>query len=227
MSEFVLYMMLVFLPGIIAYQIFDLLTEHQEYKLHEIIIYAFLFGGISYFVYFIFGNIFSVVIHLIPIYEPKWTFTFHFLDALKNPQNAEYGEILVVSLLSILVGIGITIIKTHRWLYRIAENPLGWLIKSNVWISKKHGELDTFTYLMDATKDSWVIIRDIEDNFAYSGSIYSYSAGHERNELFLTDVIVYDNATGEKIMSSPGIYLSKPKEKYIIELSVSEKCDII
>ena len=33
----------------------------------------------------------------------------------------------------------------------------------------------------------------------------------------MRDVIVFENSTGTRIMTSPGIYLAKPKEKYVIE----------
>lgn len=202
MSEFTLYMMLIFLPGIIAYKVFDELTEHKEHKVHEVIIYAFLFGCLSYLTYFI---IFKII-----FYMTGYTVAFYFPETLKDPKKASYGEIVKVSCIAFVVGFGITWFDTYKILHRIAR-----------WtrISKKFGEVDAFTFLLNSNlrEKVWIIVRDKEDNLAFFGWVHTYSAGDEHNELFLVDVDVFDNTTGEKLMDSPGIFLSKPKEKYIIE----------
>ncbi len=201
-SQFTLYIMLIFLPGIIAYKVFEELTHQKDKKAYEVVVFSFLFGFLSYLLYY-FG-------FAIPLSYIGFEFQFHFFDTLKEPAMIDYSEVFYVSCVAILVGFIITAIDTYKLLFRFSR----WLR-----ITKKHGELDTFTKLMNADigNESWAIIRDIEDNRAYSGWIAEYSVGDEKNELFIRDVIVYENSSGTMIMASPGIYLAKSKEKYIIE----------
>lgn len=199
MSEFTLYMMLIFLPGIIAYKVFDVLTEHRERKVYEVILFSFLFGFLSYFLYWIL---------IILLFGAKSK--FHFFTTLIHPEFIDFNEILSVSCFAILLGLGATVLDTYKVLHRISLF---------LRITKKHGELDTFSYLMNSNlrKNVWIIIRDMQDNRAYYGWLHAYSAGHEKNELFLVDVIVYENSRGIQIMQTPSIYPSKPKENYVIE----------
>lgn len=202
MSEFTLYMMLIFLPGIIAYKVFDELTEHHEHKVYEVIIYSFLFGCVSYFVYFVFIKFVLIL--------TGYSIPFYLSETLKDPSKASYGEIINASCLAVFVGFGVSAFDNKKLLHKMA-------VRFN--ITHKHGELDTFTYLMNSTlrKDVWIIVRDKEDNLTYLGWVHTYSAGHERNELFLVDVTVFDYTTGEELMKTQGVYLSKPKDKYTIE----------
>ncbi len=201
-SEFTLYIMLIFLPGIIAYKVFDELTHQKDKKAYEVVVYSFLFGFFSYFIYYL---IFSF-----PYWFSESEFQFHFLSTLKEPETLDFEEVFYVSCIAIIAGVVITLIDTYKILFIVAR----WLR-----ITKKHGELDTFTFLMNSNigKDAWVIIRDTEDDRAYYGWIYAYSIGADQNELFLRDVKVYENSTGNILMTSPGIYLAKSKEKYVIE----------
>jgi hypothetical protein len=213
-SEFTLYVMLIFLPGIIAYKVFEELTHQKDKKGYEVIISSLLFGFISYLFYYAFFKI------LYCFFDSE--FPFHFLETLKDPKNIDYGEVFFVSCFAVLIGLILTVIDTYKILHSLARY---------FRITFKHGDLDTFTYLMHSNvgKEPWVIIRDMENNRAYNGWISKYSVGQEQNELFIRDVIVYENSTGTTIMTSPGIYLAKPKEKFIIEfpqLTYSARMDI-
>ena len=197
-SEFSLYIMLIFLPGIIAYKTFEQLTHREDRKTYDVIIYIFLFGCLSYFFYYILCKIFG------------YSFTFHFLESLNSPKSVNFEEIIYVSCLAAILGLIITAFDTFKLLNRFAIR---------IKITKEHGEPDTFTFLMNSNvgKDAWVILRDVEDNRMYYGWIAAHSIGKEKGEIFLRDVIVFENSTGTRIMTSPGIYLAKPKEKYVIE----------
>lgn len=212
MSEFTLYMMLIFLPGIIAYKVFDELTEHREHKVHEVIIFAFLFGCLSYFTYYLFVKIVFII--------TGYSIMFYLPDVLKDPSKASYSEIFIASCLAVFVGFGCSAFDNKKLLHKLAYR---------IHVTRKHGEMDTFTFLLNSTlrEDAWIIVRDKEDNLAYYGWVHTYSAGHEKNELFLVDVTVYDNTTGEELMKTQGIYLSKPKEKYIFEFPTIKTSDTI
>ncbi len=206
MSELTLYIMLIFLPGIIAYKVFEELTHQHDSKAYEVVIYSFIFGFLSYFLYFwLTGPI---------IYWLKGEeFTFYFTKALVNPkttENIDFHEITWVSVTALLFGLGVTAFDTYKIAHKYSR-----FIK----VTKKHGELDTFSFLMNSNigMNPWVIVRDKEDDKAYYGWVYAYSYGHKKNELFLRDVIIFHNSSGEQIATTPGIYLSKPKDKYTIE----------
>jgi hypothetical protein len=147
-------------------------------------------------------------------------FTFHLFDTLQSQQSIDFGEVFWVTGFGVIIGLFLTWIDTNKYLHRIAKG---------IGLIYKHGDLDTFTYLMRSNigKDAWVVVRDIEDDRAYAGWIAEYSIGEKHNELFLRDVVIFQNSTGELMMTSPGIYLAKSKEKYVIEFPKLEYGDIM
>lgn len=226
MTEFTFFLMVIFLPGIVAYKITDAYTVHKEHKTHEVIISSFLYGFISYLLYY-------TVFYVIAFCKSE-KFTLQLFNTLKAQQLAkttgtldapviDFYEIFWVTGFGVIVGVVITLLDTYKILHRVAKF---------FCLIYKHGDLDTFTYLMRSSlikNDAWVIIRDIEDDRAYAGWVAEYSIGKEQNELFLRDVVIFQNSTGELMMTSPGIYLAKPKEKYVIEfpdLKFTDKMDV-
>jgi len=202
LSEFTLHIMTIFLPGIVMYKITDELTEHKEHKGYDIVLYSFLYGFFCYFIYYIFLSI------------ANWTiggnyFSFHLLDSISE-KNAKIslGEILRVSVLSVFLGFFFTYAYTYEWLHRFAR-----------WIraTKKHGDADTFSHIMNKGLYSWVIVRDFEHDLAYYGWVSAFSVGTEKDELVLTTVQVYECSSGVKIGDIPAVYFPKAKEKMIIE----------
>lgn len=197
LSEFTFKIILLFIPGLISFIIFDALTSHPETKLHRVLIESLLFGFMSYFVYFLYTEL--------PFIDTQ----FSFLDTL-TIENAtlDFAEILKVSGLSILIGLIFSGIINVKLLYRISR----WFR-----ITKKHGYVDLWSYVIDSDPSYWVIIRDIGNDLMYEGWVEGFSDSTEIDELFIRDVIVYKNSSGKLLYSSPALYIPTKRENLTIE----------
>lgn len=212
-SEFTFRLILLFIPGIIAFIIVDCLTIHKERKLYEILIYSLLFGFLSYLMYGIVIYFFGLIKALaVLLSQLNYKLEFSFLKSLTDNSIAlDLKEIFIVTFLSIPVAFVFVYLINYKILYRIAH-------KLN--ISKKYGDIDLWSYIMNMkTSDSeWVVVRDIENDLMYEGWIQAFSDSSEKNdELFLRDVKVYKNSTGDELYDIPAIYLSRERKNLLIE----------
>ena len=68
-------------------------------------------------------------------------------------------------------------------------------------------------------------MRDIKYNLAYQGRIQGFSGTFNENELFLRDVLVLQNDTGENLYEVDALYLSRDPKDLTIEfkLEVEDK----
>ncbi len=197
LSEFTFKIILLFIPGLISFVIFDALTSHPEKKLHRVLIESLLFGFLNYFVYFLYTEL--------PFIDTQ----FSFLDTL-TIENAtlNFAEILKVSGLSILIALIFSRISNRKFLYRISRK---------LRITGKHGYVDLWSYLIDSDIPNWVIIRYIENDLMYEGWVGGFSDSTEIDELFIRDVKVYQNSTGSLLYSTPGLYIPTKRENLTIE----------
>lgn len=202
LSEFTLRIILLFIPGIISFIIIDKLTVHKEAKIHTILINSLLLGFTSYFSYYLIINTINIL--------KKEDINFLFLKALTNPTgNINFREIVFVTLIAIIIGFIFTYAINYKILHKFAA-----MIKA----SNKFGDMDVWSYIMNSKdKIDWIVIRDIEHDLMYEGRIEVFSDSTEIDELFLSDVIVYKNTTGEELYRIPGLYLPRKREKLTIE----------
>ncbi|MBM4056201.1 MAG: hypothetical protein FJ264_16335 [Planctomycetes bacterium] len=134
---------------------------------------------------------------------------FSFLKVLID-KNAtiNFKEIVFVTILSIPIGFLFTFLLNYKVLFRVAHK---------LKISKKFGDLDVWSYIMNSKTPEWVVIRDIENDLMYEGWIEAFSDSTGVDELFLRDVKVYKNSTAEECYEIPGLYLPRKRENLIIE----------
>lgn len=212
-SEFTFRLILLFIPGIIASIIVDCLTIHKERKLYEILLHSLLFGFLCYFAYGILIYCLGLLKSLAALLSQlNYKLEFNFLRSLTdNSIRLDLKEIFIVTSLSIPVALLFAFLINYKILYRIAH-------KLN--ISKKYGDIDLWSYIMNmkAPESEWVVVRDIENDLMYEGWIQAFSDSSEKNdELFLRDVKVYKNSSGEELYDVPAIYLSRERKSLLIE----------
>ena len=93
-TEFSFRLMMVFLPGVIAFIIIDNLTSHRETKIHHWIIYSLLLGFLSYFPW----GIITEAQHIIY----KMNVSMQFVVNLIDPKTSiNFYEILIASITAI------------------------------------------------------------------------------------------------------------------------------
>lgn len=201
-SDFALRIILLFIPGIIALLIIDRLTSHRSLKVFQWVIYSLLLGFSSYVFYYL-------IILFLGKLCPSNEYTFSFFRALTDKDiTLEFGEIILVTGLSIIIGFIFVYLINYTVLHRIAQK-----IKA----SKKFGDYDVWGYLMNSDQIYKVIVRDRENDLMYYGRIKAFSDACIKDELFLKDVRVYRNSDAEMLYKMPGIYISKKRENLILE----------
>ena len=136
-----------------------------------------------------------------------------------NTININPKEIIIVTFISIPIGFIFSFLINHKYLFRFAHK---------MKISKKHGDIDVWSYLMNSDEDKieWVVIRDVKNDLMYEGWVELFSDGTEPDEIFIRDVKIYKNSTCESMYDVPGLYLSRKKENLRIEfplLNFTEK----
>lgn len=179
-TEFTIKLLFLFLPGIIATLVIDVLTSHRKRNIFYFIIYSFVFGTLSYLILNIFIKTNNWIVEKRG-YSPTWNSKF--LDAVYNSDiSLNTNEVLSSSIIGIIVGLFTVYIINHKLVYRIAKK---------FKISNKHGDGDIWEYVFSSADVEWVVIRD-EEGIIYQGSVTAYSEKDEKRELLLSNVRVYN-----------------------------------
>lgn len=211
LSEFTLRIILLFIPGIISYMVIDKLTSHREPKIFHILINSLILGFVCYSFYYLLIKLINLSI--------KTHFECSFFKALSGESTEiDFGEIAIVTAMSIPIGFLFTFLINYKVLFRIAN-----FLK----ITKKFGDVDVWSYIMNSKNVEWVVVRDIGADLMYEGWIEAFSDSTEEDELFLSDVMVYKNSTGQKLYKTPGLYLPKKRESLVMEFPSLEFSEYI
>lgn len=216
MSEFTFRLILLFIPGIIACIIVETLTVHKEIKIFRFILYSLILGFLCYLLWYVIGAITSKVLGL------NIANRVYFFNALVNKNNPiKINEIIFVTFLSLPLGFIISVTINYKLLFRIAQK---------LRISRKYGDTDVWSYILNSNAPAWAVIRDIENDVIYEGWIQAFSDSTdslEVNELFIRDVKAYKNSTGEFMYQSPATYLRRNMRNLVIEFTALPYTDAI
>lgn len=202
-SVFAFRLLLLFFPGIICSYIIDIFTVHKERTQFQFIINSFLFGLISYILFW--GII--VILHK---YNFISTNTIVFFDSLNDMKHQiAYREIIYVCFISVIIGLIVTAIHTYKLHFKLLQK---------LKITRKFGELDVWGYLMNSPDIEWVTVRDNTNNLMYDGWVQAFSDNSKEAELLLGDVIVYTNDTGKYLYNIDSQYLALDRNNISIEI---------
>jgi len=212
-SELAVRLLLLFTPGILWSYTLELYTTRREDRPLFFAIQSLLFGLLCY----------SVLEGIFRIYSCMSSdHTFNYLtSAAPNIHNGtvffralldantplSVKEIVYACALALPLGL------CNCYLY---NNKITIDLARKIGITKKFGDEDVWSYCLNSNSvDPWVYIRDIENNLVYRGYVQSFS--DDKHELFLTNVLVFTNDTGEELYPIPALYLSLKTEGISIE----------
>lgn len=202
LSEFTFRIILLFIPGIIAYIIVNNLTFHREFKVHQAFTFSLVLGFLCYMTYI-----------PISILAPKsWGLPECTFDkVLTKPDAAiNLNEVIAVTLVAIFLGIILSGLINAKWHYSIMQT---------LQITKKAGNSGVWVGSMyDKELKTWVIIRDLKHDLRYNGWIRDFSDTAETKELVLGDVLVDRLSTLQPLYTAPAMYISLMDE-FTIEFS--------
>jgi hypothetical protein len=202
-TEFVFKLLLLFFPGIICAYLVDQLTTHRPRDPFFFLLQSFVFGLVSYFLYWagaiIASHFFSTLV------KPN----IAFLRSLTNSKAVfSFREIAYVSIISTILACVVSVVSRFKLLNRIAK----W-----IGLTKKFGELDVWGYLLNMKEVAWVTVRDHDNDLIYDGWVQAFSDDSKEAELLLRDVSVYKNKTGMPLYQIGALYLSRNRENITIE----------
>lgn len=184
LSELSIRILLLFFPGLICSYIVDAFTIHKPRDYFFFTLRAFVYGLSSYFGYWI-------ILKFRKIYSPSIDTSVIFLNALRDPNVIiSYAEVAYVTFIALIFGIIITLSSTYKIHFRIVHK---------LKITKKFGELDVWGFTFNSPQINWATVRDHKNNLVYDGWVQAFSDDSKDAEIFLRDVSIYKNDSGEKL----------------------------
>lgn len=203
-------LLFLFLPGIIASFLIRSLSDCEEKKHYdaEFAITSFVYGLVSYAILFV---IYMVIDWGSKIINHPVNLDLTFFSSLSNKEiSFNYLEILLSSIVAMLFSLFVAKIINKGYLYKFAKKHD---------ISYTTGSVDVWNDFMRRPEVCWIVIRDKKNETMYEGYLEGYSTTHESAEVFLTNVRVYNDSTGEFNYETDGIYLSLKRDSIIIEVT--------
>jgi len=206
LSDFTIRILLLFFPGVICAILVDNLTIHEKRSIGFFLIHSFVYGIFSYFFLSVLPPFCGIVGSCFKYFQNHEVIFFNAL--VDSRLKINWKEILAASLMAIILGFFFSVMITQEILHRIAR-----FLK----VTQKLGKLDVWHHTFDASRDQWVRIRDIANDLIFEGWIRNYSDSSSRPELFVQDVKVFVNKTGEYLYDVPALYFSRDQKDVTIE----------
>lgn len=189
-SELAVKLIILLIPGALAALIVEKLAIHTKWNEFKFIIYAIIFGSLSYLVLGFFGSA-----------DNFW----QNLPAKEIPFDVVWKACIA----GILIGFISVAIDTHKLISKLARK---------LKISNKYGDENLYSYFLGSKEVNEVYVRDKANNLTYWGFVDSYSETEEASEIVLRAVRVYDYETSDYLYDSDKVYLSRKKDEITIEL---------
>lgn len=199
-SELTLKLIIILIPGAIAFLIYQKLTiSYKRKDSFAFILNSIVFGSITYVICeLVLGEIFG--------YNEFRDFWIN----LKS-KDIPFTIVAIASLCSIVIGYMGAYIDNDKWINRLAQK---------IRFTHKYGDENLFTYFLNREDIQEIFIHDIPNNLSYNGTIRHFSETDEFKEIVLENVNVYAYDTPEKgvAYSLKSIYLTRPKDSLSIEV---------
>lgn len=203
LSELTMKVLFLFLPGIISCLLICNLTETKISSSFQFIVRAFVLGCTSYLIlglFYIFMNL---------IFNPLPKLNLNFFDNIAcNRAVINFNEVLYVSICSFFLALLVSKFINKAYLNRFARI---------LHISNVTGYKNVWHKLLSKDEIEWILVKDRSKNLMYEGWIEQYSSEYINGELFLRDVSVYNDLTGEKYYDLEGLYLVFNSDNMTIE----------
>jgi hypothetical protein len=209
LTELTVKLLLLFLPGIVCYMTVDALAVHRERKVHEIFLLSFVYGLLSYFVFFPLASLSHTAIAQRLYIPPARLTILKCLCDKDVPIN--WWEVGLTTGLALLLGIVISTAHDRDWLHRVARK---------LRITRKFGQKNVWAYVLNIPDVKWATVRDLSNNLMFQGYILAFTDIEEPTEIFLTNVNVYNEKTGHLLYQADTMYLARERKNLTVEFPV-------
>jgi len=208
LSKELLEIVLILLPGLIAFVIAEALIPHSKAEFNRSVVYVIALSAISFLLAISLWKLYyalSVWLKFSPqITDLKFTngiFSFH----------SSYIFALLVFILAVIIGLFFAWAINHNLIYKLM-NKLG---ASNMTSNMEVWD----DFFATPRENSFVVVRDINNNLMYYGTVNYYSIGLTSRmvALHMTDVDVFQNDTAEKLYDVNELYLPFHSDSMTVE----------
>jgi hypothetical protein len=210
-TEVTLRLMLLGMPGIVAYLIINKITTIQKKTAIDSLLKIFLLSILSYALlsglYLIFAQISGGKISIADPLE-------RLIGSIsKNTAEILFWEIVAATTASIVVAFT----WSYAWYYKLLTKVSRFLKASN-----RYGDDGIMSAFLSSEqlqeRGEWLIVRDHSTELFYYGFVHAWSdSSDEQRELIFLDVSVYSNIDGTYLYQTDYLYLERPKGVLSIE----------
>jgi hypothetical protein len=211
MTSLTVKLLLLFTPGIVCFLIVESLVVHRTRKVHEVFLLSFVYGLLSYAVFAVFGMLFSIG------FTPDGRLQtgvpqVSMFRALTNEAVAvDIREVTKVTALAIALSIFISCALNWYWFHDLAR-----FLK----ITPRFGPPNVWSFVLNNDQIRWATVRDMTNNLMYQGYIRAFSDVDDPAEILLTQVCVFNEATGELLYEADHMYISRNRCDLTVEFPV-------
>ena len=206
-TGFLIRIIFLLLPGIIASSLFRLLRGRNPRKDWEDYLEIIVFAVFSYGLYGIFIWLLSLVFSGIP--------DFVFFDVLLDEeQKLNPTEVFGAAATGVIISFIATYIHTHKWINRVGQK---------LKVTRHFGDEDVWSFFhnVESPSFSWVLVRDHRLDLIYYGTVSVYSDSEKQRELIMKDVQVYSNDSGNHLYNVPFLYFARQPDDLSLEIPVA------
>jgi hypothetical protein len=210
-TEVTLRLMLLGMPGIVAYLIICKITTKRKGTQLDSLLQIFLLSILSYALlsgfYLILANITGGRISIVGPLD-------RLIGSISSKTNSIlFWEIVAATTASIVVAFG----WSYAWYYKLLTKLARFLKASD-----RYGDDGIMAAFLSSeqlnNKGEWLVVRDHSTNVFYFGYVHAWSdANDEQRELILLDVSVYSNVDASFLYQTDYLYLERPKGVLSIE----------
>ena len=208
-KEFTFRVVLLFLPGLGGFILFERLTVHKKTENTLLVLYSLVFGFAAY------GLVWVLYSYLFPRINIHWQTnlptTMAFWDELQDAkQPLKFPEIAEACFSAICVAIIASYLSNY---YKCSGDRVGRFFGA----TRKSGSIDVWGAILNSSGTDFVTIRDADSDLAYDGWIYYFSEEQPTMELVLRDVAVYQNSDGSFLYQVGAMYFKLDSKKIALE----------
>jgi hypothetical protein len=195
---------LILIPGFVWMKIHTKYGAKGEITQFDMILNAFIFGVISYFVLYVIYLKSSTKLHILEL-DPNSTQIF---------QPPLFRDIIFATFVATFLSIIHLYVENNKLFTRFVQR---------IRATKTFGDEDVWDFVFNSSSASvnYVHFRDFENKAVYAGYVEIFSESGQLRELVLRDVIVYD-FDGNEMYPITRLYLARERDNIHMEFPLKE-----
>lgn len=194
-------LLFLFFPGIICKLLVDsLVGRKKRLSSLDFFVFSYLYGLAAYLMVYFFTG-------LIQKDRGDWS---GIVNLLLDNNAVSPRETLYASVVAVFLGFLMGYIINKGMLYKVAYR---------LNVSKRYGDGDVWSFVLNNNSEAmkFITLRDLKSDICYDGWVRAFSETSSDAELFLRDVSVFKNSTGERLYQVGGVYLARNRDDISIE----------